>query len=206
MTSKGIILFDIDRTLFDTDKLNRETNKKIADLLDVDEDVLFSVKKKYTDALESRRKFDPENYIKVLRKKFNYKTPKLLEDVYYGKENIYENCVYSEVYKVLDNLSAKYSLGIFSEGTKRYQNHKFISSGLKNYFEPDLIFIFDAKDEDKVLLKIPKEAVIVDDKESICTFLTKKGFKAIWLNKNDDKESPDFPTIHKLLGLRDIIK
>ena len=96
-------------------------------------------------------------------------------------------------------------MGIYSEGTAKFQNHKFRSLGLDRYFDNDLIFIVDAKDTKEVLNKIPKDAIIVDDKETICGFLTKNDIRAIWLNRKDNRKSDKFETIYSLFDLLDVL-
>jgi FMN phosphatase YigB (HAD superfamily) len=204
MNKKGIVLFDIDRTIFDSEKLGNKMNQKIKILLGgVSDDILLSVKKKYMDSLKFDREYSPENYINVICSELNFKKPELLNDVYYGKENIYEDCVFPDAYTIFEELRPLYDLGIFSEGTKKFQNHKFASSGLKRYFDPELVFIFDNKSLPKSLNLIPNDSIIVDDKESVCEYLTKANIKAIWLNKKDDRISNNFQTIHNLLELKE---
>ncbi|KKP39430.1 MAG: hypothetical protein UR29_C0007G0081 [Candidatus Woesebacteria bacterium GW2011_GWC2_33_12] len=115
--------------------------------------------------------------------------------------HIYNVNVYKETLEVLEKLKDKYRLGIYSEGTKKFQNHKFKSLGLNKYFDKDLIFIVDAKDTKEVLEKIPKDAIIVDDKETICEFLTKNEIRAIWLNRKDNRKSDKCETIYSLFEL-----
>jgi FMN phosphatase YigB (HAD superfamily) len=201
MTKKGIILFDIDKTIFDTYKFKRITSEKIGLLLNKDVEEILSSDEEYTNNLPHRIDFDPATFSVFLCKTFNFGKNKLIEDIYYSDKNCYEECVYPGVKQVLNELESNYELGIFSEGTKKFQNHKFRSLGLDDYFNEDLIFIRDAKNTPEVMKELPVEATIVDDKEHICEFLTKNGFKAIWLNKIDDRESANFPTIHNLLEL-----
>jgi FMN phosphatase YigB (HAD superfamily) len=204
MNKKGIVLFDIDRTIFDSEKLVSKINQRMKKLLgDINEDLFLSIKKKYMDSLKFDREYNPENYINVICSELNFKNPELLEDIYYGKENIYEDCVFPDAYKIFEELKTPYKLGIFSEGTIRFQNHKFISSGLKKYFEPELVFIFDNKSLPESLNIIPKDSIIVDDKESVCEYLTKAEFRAVWLNKKDDRISNNFQTIDNLLELKE---
>ena len=96
--------------------------------------------------------------------------------------HIYNVNVYKETLEVLEKLKDKYRLGIYSEGTKKFQNHKFKSLGLNKYFDKDLIFI-------------------VDDKETICEFLTKNEIRAIWLNRKDNRKSDKCETIYSLFEL-----
>lgn len=115
--------------------------------------------------------------------------------------HIYKENVFTETFEILEKLRNRFKFGIFSEGTTKFQNHKFKSMNLERYFDKNLIFIVDAKDTKEAINKIPKSAIIVDDKEHICGFLTKNKRKAIWLNKTDNRVNPNFETIHGLLDL-----
>lgn len=128
-------------------------------------------------------------------------------NVYYADEFsfIYSQSVYPEVRSILNTLRPEFRIGIYSEGAAKFQNNKFRSLGLDEYFDDKLIFIRDAKDVEPVAKEIPKGAIIIDDKEHICEFLFKNGIKAIWLNKKDNSVSQDFTTIHNLLELPEIL-
>lgn len=191
-----IILFDIDRTIFDTDKLlklQRENISKVINSRNIED-----FKKFWNSTLSGERHVTSEERLNLICSKFNIRDPKLLSNIYFGKEYkyIYSDSVYPETRIVFDKLKDEFIFGIYSEGTKKYQNHKFKSMGISNYFEPSLIFIVDAKDNKETLEKLPKESIIVDDKEIICEFLNKDGFRAIWLNRKDNKKSEIFETIH----------
>lgn len=204
--SKRILLFDIDRTIFDTQKWIDITEKEIIKTLNFDinrKDISINF---YLKSLVNDRKFNPEKYSEFLNKKFNIKMEVALNIVYgqsYGK--FYSGSIYPETFEVIEKLKDKFTLGIYSEGTDKFQNHKFRSMGISKYFDKDLIFIVSAKDTLEVVSKLPKEAIVVDDKERICEFLTENNIKAIWLNKLDDRKSERFATIHNLLDLPNIL-
>ncbi len=203
-----IILFDIDKTLLDTEKMSAMRNEIVLKILKTtDTGKMQSVKDDYRATLENEREYVPEDYIKLLSDRFNFKNIQPLLDAYYGKESsyAYEDAVFLETKIVLNKLKNKFRLGIFSEGTEKFQKHKFKSMNLNKYFDKDLIFIFDAKDTMEVINRLPKSAIVVDDKESICNFLHKGGVKCIWLNKKDDGVNDNFRTIHDLLELPEIL-
>jgi FMN phosphatase YigB (HAD superfamily) len=204
----NIILFDIDRTLYDSDKASSGHNRNVLTVLGTtDEEKVKKAKEEYKSMLANEREYDPKDYLKLLSKRFNFPNPQQLLNVYYGKDFtfIYKDAVFPEVTGVLEKLKQKYRLGIYSEGADRFQNHKFNSLGLGNYFEKDLVFIQKAKDTPEAIVKIPDGAVIVDDKESICRFLTDNKIRTIWLNRKDDRKSDDFETIHNLSELPEIL-
>jgi len=193
---KGIILFDIDKTIYDTDHQAEDFDKVIASVLSRSD--VVSLKDSNDD-----RQFSPEVYTKRLCEKYDFKNQDRLLEVFYADKykHIYEDNIFPETRIVLDNLKNKFRLGIYSEATHKFQIHKFKATGLEKYFDKDLVFILDAKDTEGAIKNIPDGALVVDNNEHICEFLTEHGIKVIWLNKKDDKVSPDFPTIHNLLEL-----
>ncbi|KKP47659.1 MAG: hypothetical protein UR39_C0003G0061 [Candidatus Woesebacteria bacterium GW2011_GWA1_33_30] len=199
---KRIILFDIDRTIFDTDKLLRLQSENISKVVNAER-----FKEFWDSTLSGEKHITSEERLNLICSKFNIKNSKLLSNIFFGKEYkyIYSDSVYLETRVVFDKLKSKYRLGIYSEGTAKFQNHKFRSLGLDRYFDNDLIFIVDAKDTKEVLNKIPKDAIIVDDKETICGFLTKNDIRAIWLNRKDNRKSDKFETIYSLFDLLDVL-
>ncbi len=204
MNSKGIILFDIDRTIFDTNKLSVLLESGISKVIkkaSVEE--VRDAKKEFVSSLSADREFDPENLITFLCQKFDFYDRGSLMDVYYSTENKfwYKDLVFPEVYEIIKKLKSKYRLGVYSEGTKRFQNYKFNSMGISNLLDKDLIYIFEHKTNPESIFKIPKEAIIIDDKESVCEYLADNGFKPIWLNNKDDGDSNKFTTIHSLTEL-----
>lgn len=204
MNKKGILLFDIDRTIFDTDRMNSVIDENVLRVLDTTD--LEKVKKTndiYKKTLSDSRKYVPDDYLKLLCKRFKFEDLGSLLDIYYAKEfaYIYEESVFPETLEIFEKLIPFFRIGVFSEGTEKFQNNKFKSMNLDKYISKDLVFIFDNKNNDTVLSKIPKEAIVVDDKESVCDYLTDNEIEAIWLNKKDDRVSDKFKTIHHLTEL-----
>ncbi len=202
---KGVLLFDIDRTIFDTDKMSAFLSEKLGDILgrqNITE--INRIKQDYIGSLERDREFTPDEFCRRLAKKFGVLDRGLLK-VFYGSEfnYIYQECVFSEFFELYKELENKFNFGVYSEGTLKFQMHKFKSMQIGKYLKKDLIFVLPVKDNAKTLKLVPKEAVIVDDKEIVCEVLNKNGFHAIWLNKKDGRESVKFDTIHSLLELPD---
>src|SRR3989344_9099901 len=200
-----IILFDIDRTILDTDKVMKIFTEKMLFILgNPNISDFMKVREEYLKQLAYDREFVPEDYIKVISRKFQFSYEQSLIDVFFDSDsqNIYKESVYPEVRDVFKTLTyRKYRLGIFSEGEKKFQNHKFRSLHLGEYLDDDLIFIFNAKNNSEALKRIPRSSIIVDDKLRICEFLDKAGIKTIWINKKGLPDSTNFQTIHYLSEL-----
>ena len=122
---KGIILFDIDYVLINTDKLR----------------------------------------------------PFLINNDWKKAKLPYKKSVYPEVIKILEKIKKEYMLGIFSENNNLdYQEDKFTKSGLKKYFDKDLVFIVKSKKDSIQLIKlmINKKNILINNKEAI-SHLRKNG-------------------------------
>lgn len=203
---KKVILLDIDRTIFDTSKLTESLISGISEIIgDVGLKKLREAKDNFIASLSADREFDPEKFTKFLCDKFNFERQDLLLDVFYSERNRhwYKDFVFPETFIVLKRLTNKYRLGVFSEGTKKFQNYKYNSMGISGLLDKELIFILGYKTNLEALAKIPSDSVVVDDKESVCEYLSNNGIKTIWLNKKDDRISDKFQTIHNLLELPD---
>jgi len=208
MDKKKIILFDIDKTLLDTNRASEVHQKMVLDILgNPDFDLYQKIREEYRSSLKNEREYNPKEFYKRLCTAFNFGDINSLLDIHYSKKNwyVYKNAVFGDVIKTLESLKNKFRLGIYSEALFEFQINKFNAMGISVFFDKDLIFIFDAKDEEKALEKIPKEAIVVDDKERICEFLTDHAFKAIWINRKDERKSEKFETIHSLLEIENLI-
>lgn len=64
---------------------------------------------------------------------------------------IYRENVFPETLEILRKLKSRFKFGIFSEGTAKFQNHKFESMKLDKYFDKELII---------VLIQILKRSII----------------------------------------------
>lgn len=200
---KDILLFDIDRTIFDTDKMSAFLSEKLGDILgrgNIAE--INQIKRNYISSLERDREFTPDELCRRLAKRFKASGADLIK-VFYGRnfKHIYKDCVFPEFFELYKKLKSKFRFGVYSEGTLRFQTHKFRSMQITKYLDKNLIFIVPVKDNPQTMKKISKEAIIVDDKEIICEALIKSGFHPVWLNKKDGRESIKFETIHSLLEL-----
>lgn len=201
---KGIILFDIDRTIFDTNRLSETLGLELQRVIkNVSLEDIQEAKNEFILSLSADREFDPEKFTKFLCNRFDFLDQNLLLDVFYNPANRhwYHDFIFQETFIVFEKLRNRFRIGIYSEGTRRFQNYKFDSMEILKYLDRDLIFILDHKTNPDALKKIPKGSIVVDDKESVCEFLAENGIEVIWLNKKDDGKNANFPTIHNLLEL-----
>jgi FMN phosphatase YigB (HAD superfamily) len=203
-----IILFDVDETLFDNSKASVLHKQEILKLLgNPDANEYQKIKDEYKKSLPNEREYDPEVVLKMVCDHFGFTNLSALLDVYYAKENwkIYEDAVFPDVVKTLEILKSDYKLGVYSEGNPKFQTNKFSALNLEKYFDKDLIFILPAKDTKEAVARIPEGSIVIDDKLTICEFLTKNGINTIWLNRKDNSVNPNFTTIYSLLELPGIL-
>jgi phosphoglycolate phosphatase-like HAD superfamily hydrolase len=208
MTRKGIILFDIDRTIFDTDAFSKALELELwkvtknASVEDIQE-----AKREFISSLIADREFDPEKFIEFLCGRFDLKNQSKLLSVFYNPKDKrwYSNFVFPETFEVFTKLRNNFRLGIYSEGTKKFQNYKFKSMKISNYLDKDLVLILDHKTNSKALAIIPPDSIIVDDKRSVCEYLSKNGIKVVWLNRKRDPINDQLQTIYSLLELPGIL-
>ena len=134
---KKVILFDIDRTLFDVENYAQQTDEQILSVLsEFDSNLVLEIENEYLNSLSNPREFIPEDLINSLCKRLNANKYSELLEVFFDKKYsyLYTQNVYPEAKDVLKMLSQEYRLGIFSEATLKFQNHKFEMMGLTGFF------------------------------------------------------------------------
>lgn len=171
-----------------------------------DPNLVLEIENEYLDSLSNPREFIPEDLIDSLCKRLNANKYSELLEVFFDKKYsyLYTQNVYPEAKDILKMLSHEYRLGIFSEATLKFQNHKFEMMGLTSFFEKELIFILPAKDNKEVLSIIPEGCLIIDDNRSICKFLIEHGINCVWLNKKGE-EALNCKTVSSLVSIPAII-
>lgn len=204
---KGIILFDIDRTIFDALSFRKILSENLAKRIGVSSDEIGRKLEEYIKSLRANRDFSPDKFVKFLCANYKNQSKSLLLDVFYGEnsEHYYRDLMFPDFLDSLVKLKDNFRIGIYSEGEIRNQNYKYSAMGISKYMDEDLIFIVPNKTAPEVISLIPKRAFIVDDVEAICQLLNDHGFKAIWLNRKTKNKNPGFTTIHSLTELPGIL-
>lgn len=142
---KKIVLFDIDHTIFDTNKYLEKLYNNLAKELGY-EAAEFSLlgKNTYENIRKSVPYLSPDIFLENLL--VHSKTSvdiKKLRSVFWKKE-IYESSIYPDVKNIFDYLSkSNFLIGIFSTGDAKHQNIKIES--LKKYLSENHIFISNDK-------------------------------------------------------------
>lgn len=180
---KQIILFDIDKTLFDGHLMfEKFLVPSLIKELGFDEKNIIQVQEEYKKTLEKHTDFNPEEFIYFLAKSKGIDSQPIF-DIFYTPE-FFSKSIFPEVKPILDELGENYILGIFSEGLKSWQSKKLDNMGIKNYFEQNLVFIERRKTASAVLRTLPEKAIIVDDNVDVIADLLNFGrVRPIWINR-----------------------
>jgi len=197
---KPIILFDIDRTMIDTDKLSGLLNGAIAKFLGISAQESRELYKKFIQkiTLDDSTDYDPWNWLNFLSDKFPKVSKEELEAVFFNQAN-FEASVFPEVLSVIEEVKKIYRVGIFSQGVIPWQEKKLELSGLTPLFEKELTFIFRRKVAPASLEKLPFGAIVIDDREVFIEgLIIAKRFRPIWINRNSDEKHDKAETIHSL--------
>lgn len=197
---KSIILFDIDRTVINTDFFIKKIESKISRKTNITIDEISKTKKLYISSLDFHTDFYPTDFLKFLSDFFK-KDSRQLEKIYHDREN-YKDLLFEETFDVLEKLKDKFILGIFSEGFLDFQAKKLKNTKILNFFNPKYMFIERRKMRDEIVNKLPKNSIIVDDNEDIIKelFFLKK-FNPVWINRKDERKLENIRTIKNLKEL-----
>ncbi len=145
LKNNKIVLFDIDHTIFDTDKYLKILNEKLSKELGYDGDEFIEkFKQIYVKIKKDSPYVMPEDLLEEILKHKKSKTNlKKLKEIFWEKK-LYESCIYPDVDKAFSYLSDNdIKIGIFSTGTTKHQRIKIQS--LKEYLSEKNIFISSQK-------------------------------------------------------------
>lgn len=200
---RKIILFDIDRTLINTDELSLRHKQELREVLGISETEYNAARERYTKTLAHPHDFNPDDLLVSFSKLFN-KDMKTLREAY-EKPRIYIDSLYKETTSALQELAENHRLGIFSEGISSGQKSKLKLSGILKFFDPELVFIFRRKLNPISLNEVPVGAFIIDDKIEVVESLQKQGkFTPIFIDRLDTKEAVKH-TISSLAELKNLL-
>lgn len=200
----SIILFDIDHTLLDTCKLKKLFDREICQVLKIKKEDLENFNQEFSRRLKNSIEFSPRRYILSLEKRFpaHFLRSKLL-NLFFKNRVYYRKSLYPETIPVVNKLKRKFSLGIFSEGVREFQLAKLKLSGLADYFDKKLVFIYPNKREKaKLLIKRLGSFYVIDDNIEHITALAKiKAISPILVKRekrNLENQSSNFKLISSL--------
>lgn len=197
-----IILFDIDRTIFDTSKFGRKIEAKIARIVSANTKFITDIKNIYKAKLQKDTDFLPRELLKEISLKFNYSYEKLLR-TYFADSEIFNDSLYEDTPRVFKSLGQNgYRIGIFSEGDEEFQEMKIKNPNVSIYLDRKLIFIAKRKLDNGFLGTIPRGSIIVDDTLGVIESLLNFGkHTPVYINRQDHTSHPVARTIHRLSEL-----
>ncbi len=191
-----IILFDIDGTLFDPQRLGQLIRHEFVKILGIDEEELVRANADYYAKLESTTDFLPRDIVAFLADRFNVSQDEL-NAVFWENDQIYKESLYPEVEHVLKTLSKEKTLGIFSQGDQEFQARKLNACDISQYFDRNKLFIYKRKLLDEVLGSLPEGALFIDDKHDVVEALS-KARDVVWINRRNEDVDPSVRTVHSL--------
>jgi FMN phosphatase YigB (HAD superfamily) len=136
-----LILFDFDRTLFDTDALKAKQSEMIATITGLSVEQVESSMLDYIKTLESHLDFTPEGYSLYLEKIWGV-NPGYVLKIYFTDTNYIGNYLFPEVFDVLKELSTRYTLGILTQSHPDHQRVKIERTGVYGFR-----FLYNSKKE-----------------------------------------------------------
>jgi FMN phosphatase YigB (HAD superfamily) len=174
-----ILLLDWDGTLWNSKVFQQQIFKELHERFNITSKMVHDVLDKYSHDLINPIDFSPKSFCKFLSVSFTISESSLI-DIFLENEQIYKKSLYKDTEEFLIFLSKKKDtkIGIYSEGVISFQENKIVKSGMFKYFDPSLIYIFKRKMEKGVLDTIPKDSLIIDNKQHIVDELNKFGFNA----------------------------
>lgn len=196
---QDIILFDIDGTLFNTEKFGKLIRARFIDIIGIEEEDLIRANADYYAELPDSTDFNAHDITTFIAGRFGIDTS-LLDEVFWGNDKIYKDSLYDEADEVLSKLSQDKALGAYSQGFEKLQNRKLEASGIANYFDNKYKFFHRRKTTDEAIALLPKNSIVIDDNhdvvQKIAPFVT-----PVWINRRTEDRDSDIKTIHNLTEL-----
>jgi FMN phosphatase YigB (HAD superfamily) len=199
-TSKPLMLFDIDLTLYDSLHFRALYPPLMANALNISLQELTRTQNIYLNTLEKSTDFLPQMYLRHIAD--HYKFPyRQLQAIYYDP-GLFRASLYPDTIPALQKLHPLYILGIFTEGNTDFQINKLKYSGIWDYFNQKYIYIHRRKLDPEIIVRMPPNATVVDDRLEVVEKLQPfPRIQPVWLNRKNQITHLSVPTIHKLTDL-----
>ncbi len=181
-----IIFFDIDRTLFDADSFLNDFYSFVSRKYKLTDESTDEIKRYYKEVKSEMGYFLPSLFLDKIHNSFSHIMISDLQNIFYGEivqKNLYEDFV------VLEEISGKAKIGIFSKGDHKFQLLKL--EPIKNLINENDIYILPSKIEkmDEVFSKYQDlEIFFVDDKEDVLIAAKDLSFKVFTIHMDRAKK------------------
>jgi len=166
----NLILFDIDKTLFDTSRFIAGAEQRLQELTHLSAEDIALLKTSYGQTLDKYTDFDPWKFCTYVAESLN-KDPQQLIKAYIDT-NLFPTLLYEDVKPELTKLATTHTLGVFSEGVEKWQELKLSAGKIIDLFDPNHIYISRRKTASEYLSSLP-EAVVLDDNNQVISELVK---------------------------------
>ena len=198
---KKVILFDWDDTLFSKTKYQQNLSETLARVCGMSSEAVWNLEEEYFNSLNKSGDFRVDKLLEFVCQKSGKQID--LTNFIADNPKIYSEALFSEVVTVLEKLKKKFILGIYSQGFIDLQKTKIVFSGIKNYFNKDLIYLNKDKLESEFIKTLPNKAIVVDDKKEVIETLKhqRPDLELIWINRKDEEKMERVKTIQSLTEL-----
>lgn len=199
-----IILFDIDYTIFNTNKYKKNTSEYICAYFHISIEDMKQFDKEYRSKIYNPAGVNMKDYTEKMAEKFSLSSKQLYELLIETVE-IFSETLYPDVLPTLSYLSQHYMLGVFSQGHLPFQKNKLIKTSIIHMFDKKHTYIHTDKTHINHLQKLPKNSIVIDDKVSVVGSVSKHTL-AIHIDRENKITKSSFPIIHTLHELPEAIK
>ncbi|MBT6401416.1 HAD family hydrolase [candidate division WWE3 bacterium] len=178
------LLFDIDHTLLNTTSMVQNLINMVVQETNLSLDDVENYHSQYVAKLPQVTRYDFIEFVSTLP--VSVKAREKIKSRYLNDSDIYTK--YPDVDKILGALHKKgYRIGVFSEGTPRFQENKLKNLQISSFLDTNLIFISQSKRSQEYIGSLPA-AIIIDDNIDICNILAiHKKHRTIHLNIKDKR-------------------
>lgn len=213
MKTDKVVLFDIDYTLFDTERLRKNLYERLADVLGLTKEEIEEIGQRiYEEITSPTGYFNPEYFVKEMAKRVNREEKKRdIEQTIWDKRN-FEGNFYKETEKVLKALSGFCKVGIFSKGYDRFQRAKL--TAIAHFLEKEHVHITVSKHSmlPGLLMRYKKSKLyLVDDAIDVLAAAKKLNDHVfvIWVKRGKyakaQKQTAGFTPDAQVLDLRAVV-
>ena len=199
--SERIILFDIDKTVFDTRASGKKYGQKLAERCHVGEEKIKESVESYRSQLESSTDFDPDELLARIETEYGVEKGNL-EQVLFDQSNF---ILFPESGAVLEKLAKTSILGLFSEGRQQWQKKKMELTGIARFFDPKYVIVERRKMNEESIKKIPQGSTVIDDKRVVIERLKqlRPDLNLIWINRENEEK---IEGVTNIKSLKDLLK
>jgi len=196
-----IILFDIDKTVFDTRASGKKYGQKLAERCHVGEEKIKESVESYRSQLESSTDFDPDELLARIETEYGVEKGNL-EQVLFDQSNF---ILFPESGAVLEKLAKTSILGLFSEGRQQWQKKKMELTGIARFFDPRYVIVERRKMNEESIKKIPQGSTVIDDKRVVIERLKqlRPDLNLIWINRENEEK---IEGVTNIKSLKDLLK